>query len=250
MRSAPGCGSSPPGGPTNPRTGSDPIQVSAEESHHCRPRRGHLCSRSPLALRCAEHRAPRRNHRPARRRGSRQCPQRQLGRMPPATEGRRRGAGDRRGRTHRTARQLNQLGWPVPRGPVTAGGPPPGPGLLGGYRRRTANRPGDAWVPGWRVPPAIAPTLGIRGADEWFAGLIKGKGVRWRGRLSWPGAPSQSYGPLALLVQIFDVVGHSSASFASSQKTTVSLYVAGLGLAGSVDAGRSAWCVTRKNNCP
>jgi hypothetical protein len=33
-------------------------------------------------------------------------------------------------------------------------------------------------------------------------------------------------------------------------KTTVSLYVAGLGLAGSVDAGRSAWCVTRKNNCP
>lgn len=33
-------------------------------------------------------------------------------------------------------------------------------------------------------------------------------------------------------------------------KTTVSLAVAGLGLAGSVDAGRSAWRVTRKTNGP
>jgi hypothetical protein len=33
-------------------------------------------------------------------------------------------------------------------------------------------------------------------------------------------------------------------------KNTVSLAMAGLGLAGSVDAGRSAWRVTRKNNCP
>jgi hypothetical protein len=45
-------------------------------------------------------------------------------------------------------------------------------------------------------------------------------------------------------------VGHSYASFASRQKTTVSLYVVGLGLAGSVGAGRSAWRVTRKTNCP
>src|SRR3954470_21013055 len=31
---------------------------------------------------------------------------------------------------------------------------------------------------------------------------------------------------------------------------TVSLAVAGLGLAGSLDAGRSVWRVTRKSNCP
>ena len=31
---------------------------------------------------------------------------------------------------------------------------------------------------------------------------------------------------------------------------TVSLAVVGLGLAGSVDAGRSVWRVTRKTNCP
>lgn len=67
------------------------------------------------------------------------------------------------------------------------------------------------------------------------------------------GAPSSlissgNFPPLALGRQAS--VGHSSASSASSQKTTVSLDVAGLGLAGSVDAGRSAWRVTRKNNCP
>ncbi|MBG6218914.1 hypothetical protein IWX75_003401 [Arthrobacter sp. CAN_A6] len=41
-----------------------------------------------------------------------------------------------------------------------------------------------------------------------------------------------------------------ASELASRQKTTVSLSVAGLGLAGSVDAGRSVWRVTRKNNCP
>ncbi|TLM80838.1 hypothetical protein FDW84_18500 (plasmid) [Pseudarthrobacter sp. NamE5] len=36
----------------------------------------------------------------------------------------------------------------------------------------------------------------------------------------------------------------------AAKKTTVSLSVVGLGLTGSVGAGCSACCVTRKNNCP
>jgi hypothetical protein len=36
----------------------------------------------------------------------------------------------------------------------------------------------------------------------------------------------------------------------AGKKQPVSLAVVGLGLAGSVDAGRSVWRVTRKNNCP
>ncbi len=57
--------------------------------------------------------------------------------------------------------------------------------------------------------------------------------------------PSANFPTLALAGRQA-CVGHSSASFASRQKTTVSLMVAGLGLAGSVDAGRSIWRVTRK----
>ena len=45
-------------------------------------------------------------------------------------------------------------------------------------------------------------------------------------------------------------VGRRASKLASNQKTTVSLAVAGLGLAGSVDAGCSVRRVTRKTNCP
>jgi hypothetical protein len=43
---------------------------------------------------------------------------------------------------------------------------------------------------------------------------------------------------------------HGYALITETKKLSVSLYVAGLGLAGSVDAGRSTWRVTRKTNCP
>ena len=89
----------------------DPAQVPAEKPHHRRPRRRYLCRGSPLAFRGAEHRTPRRNHCPACRGRPRERKKRQLGRMPPAPERRRGGAGVRCGRTGRTSRRLVPRRW-------------------------------------------------------------------------------------------------------------------------------------------
>jgi hypothetical protein len=88
--------------------------------------------------------------------------------------------------------------------PVTAGGPPsrpacavvgrggpPIPQQPGAVRRPTAASPG--WQSRW-----LSVARGGRGSrgSPWFPLRFNQlKGVRWRGRLLGPGAPSQSSGP-------------------------------------------------------